>query len=225
MASEQELVIFGAGGHGMVISEMAVDAGWSVLGFLDDAAAMQGRYVSSFSILGDRDWLRQQVGSTPGVALGIGDNHARKILAEYLLTGHISVAGVISRSAIVSPTASIGPGVVIMPGAIINARAIIGTGAIINTGAVIEHDCRVGDFSHISPNATLGGAACVGELAHVGLSASVLPRITIGKGSILGAGSVATRDIPPSVIAAGVPARVTRPAHMPHKTPIEIDHN
>ena len=34
--------------------------------------------------------------------------------------------------------------------------------------------------------------------------------VTIGEGSIIGAGSVVTRDIPPNVIAAGVPCRVIR---------------
>lgn len=39
----------------------------------------------------------------------------------------------------------------------------------------------------------------------------VLPGVTIGDNSVLGAGSVVTRDIPPDVLAAGVPARVIRP--------------
>jgi len=39
----------------------------------------------------------------------------------------------------------------------------------------------------------------------------VLPGVTIGKNSVVGAGSVVTRDIPADVLAAGVPARVLRP--------------
>jgi acetyltransferase-like isoleucine patch superfamily enzyme len=38
----------------------------------------------------------------------------------------------------------------------------------------------------------------------------VLAGVTIGADSVIGAGSVVTRDIPPKVIAAGVPARVIR---------------
>lgn len=38
----------------------------------------------------------------------------------------------------------------------------------------------------------------------------VLDGIHIGKGSIIGAGSVVNRDIPAGVIAAGVPARVIK---------------
>jgi acetyltransferase-like isoleucine patch superfamily enzyme len=39
----------------------------------------------------------------------------------------------------------------------------------------------------------------------------VLPGVTIGKNSVIGAGSVVTRDVPPDVLAAGIPAKVLRP--------------
>jgi lipopolysaccharide O-acetyltransferase len=39
---------------------------------------------------------------------------------------------------------------------------------------------------------------------------AVLPGVTIGKGSIIGAASVVTRDIPPDSIAVGAPARVIK---------------
>jgi len=36
------------------------------------------------------------------------------------------------------------------------------------------------------------------------------PGVTIGDNSVIGAGSVVTKDIPPNVVAAGVPCRVIR---------------
>lgn len=39
----------------------------------------------------------------------------------------------------------------------------------------------------------------------------VLPGVTVGENSVVGAGSVVTRDIPPNVLAAGIPAKVIRP--------------
>ena len=44
----------------------------------------------------------------------------------------------------------------------------------------------------------------------IGGNATILPRVTIGKGSIIGAGSVVTKDIPKMTIAVGNPAKVIR---------------
>lgn len=50
----------------------------------------------------------------------------------------------------------------------------------------------------IEPRAWIGGATVV------------LPGVTIGEGSTVGAGSVVTRDVPARVVAAGNPCRVIR---------------
>ncbi len=46
--------------------------------------------------------------------------------------------------------------------------------------------------------------------ADVGVNAVVLPGVTIGPGSIVGAGAVVTRDVPPLAVVAGVPAAILR---------------
>lgn len=46
--------------------------------------------------------------------------------------------------------------------------------------------------------------------ADIGAGAILLPDVTVGKGSIVGAGAVVTRDVPPFAIVSGVPARFAR---------------
>lgn len=46
--------------------------------------------------------------------------------------------------------------------------------------------------------------------ADIGMNAVILPGVTIGKGSIVGAGAVVTKNVPPFAIVAGVPARFLR---------------
>ena len=46
--------------------------------------------------------------------------------------------------------------------------------------------------------------------AHIGVGTIILPNVVIGRGSIIGAGSVVTKDIPDYSIAVGSPAKVIR---------------
>lgn len=50
----------------------------------------------------------------------------------------------------------------------------------------------------------------IGHGCWLGARVTVLPGVTVADGSIVAAGSVVTRDVPPCVLAAGVPARVVR---------------
>jgi len=50
----------------------------------------------------------------------------------------------------------------------------------------------------------------IGAWADIGTNAVILPGVTVGKGSIVGAGAVVTEDVPPFAVVAGVPARFLR---------------
>ena len=84
----------------------------------------------------------------------------------------------------------------------------IGAGATIAQEAYLSGGTH--DFS--SPNMPLvTGKITIGEDAFVSARAFVMPGISIGARSIVGACSVVTRDIPDNSIAAGNPCRVLRP--------------
>ena len=51
------------------------------------------------------------------------------------------------------------------------------------------------------------GKVCIENDAWIGAGAIILPNVTIGELSIVGAGSVVTHDVPPRTIVAGNPAR------------------
>lgn len=44
----------------------------------------------------------------------------------------------------------------------------------------------------------------------IGSNAIILPGVTIGKGTVIGAGAVVTESVPPGIVAVGMPARVIR---------------
>lgn len=60
------------------------------------------------------------------------------------------------------------------------------------------------------PQGALGSAVVIEDDVFIGMNCLVLKGVTIGRGSVIGAGSVVAQDMPPGVIAAGNPARVVR---------------
>jgi putative colanic acid biosynthesis acetyltransferase WcaF len=84
----------------------------------------------------------------------------------------------------------------------IGARATVAQEAYLDTGS---HDFDQPALPLVAAKITIG------EDAFIGARAFVLPGVTIGARSVVGAGSVVTRDVPPDVFAAGNPCRVLRP--------------
>lgn len=50
----------------------------------------------------------------------------------------------------------------------------------------------------------------IGRNVWVGVNATILPGVTIGKGAIVAAGAVVTKDVPPRTLVAGVPAKIVK---------------
>ena len=208
----KKLVIFGASGHGKVVSDAARRASWMVLGFGDDDAAKIGLKVCGCPVIAGSlsETVRVARGSAADIVVAVGNNEARRRIHENLVAQGVPLATVIHPDAVISETASIGAGSVVFAGVIVNADARVGDNVILNTGAIIEHDNVIGDHAHISPGATLGGTVSVGEETHVGIGATIKNNLSIGARSIVGAGAVVVANIPDDVVAYGCPARVKR---------------
>jgi acetyltransferase-like isoleucine patch superfamily enzyme len=58
------------------------------------------------------------------------------------------------------------------------------------------------------PDLQLFGKIIVEDNCNIGINAMILPNVTIGRNSIIAAGSIVTKDIPPNSIAVGVPAKI-----------------
>lgn len=97
-----------------------------------------------------------------------------------------------------------------------------------NLTLVDDGDIFVGDNVMFGPNVTVSTAGHpilpelrakglqynlpvhIGRNVWIGGGAQIMPGVTIGDDTVIGAGSVVTRDIPAGVVAVGVPCRVVR---------------
>ena len=101
----------------------------------------------------------------------------------------------------------------------VNRHTMLDASALIEIGAqtMIGPFCYITDHDHIfGPGAAPGETPLVseptkiGQRCWLGAHVSVLKGVTIGDGTVVGAGSVVTKPLPPGVVSAGSPAKVLR---------------
>ncbi|MBI4815138.1 MAG: NeuD/PglB/VioB family sugar acetyltransferase [Deltaproteobacteria bacterium] len=206
------LVVYGAGGHGKVVSDAARAQGYDVLGFGDDdeAKRFSGQLGLSVVCIGLSELREFCDRHRAKVVVAIGENERRAARFSEMRAHGFELATVVHPSAVVSPSATIGAGTVVFAGVVINADATVGQNIIVNTLASIEHDNVIGDHAHICPGVRLGGGVSVGVGTQVGIGSCVRDQTKIGAYSLIGAGSVVVADIGDRVQALGCPARVVK---------------
>jgi acetyltransferase-like isoleucine patch superfamily enzyme len=87
-------------------------------------------------------------------------------------------------------------------GLTIGARVLIAAHAVVTTRGHPESLPRYGRVED--------APIAIEDDVWIGAGAIVLPGVTLGRGSIVGAGAVVTSDVPPLTVVAGVPARELR---------------
>ncbi len=204
------LWLFGAGGHGAVVAEAALAAGWRKIVFFDDR--WPGHFENrGMPVLGDLAQMLQTIENPArrpsGVLVAIGENERRLTITNQLLKIGANVTTVIHPFSSVSPSADISVGCAVLAGSILSAGVRLGKASIVNTRASIDHDCEIGEGVHICPGVTVAGNVHVGHRVWLGIGSSTIQGIRIGTDAFVAAGATVIRDVPDSTRVAGCPAR------------------
>lgn len=91
------------------------------------------------------------------------------------------------------------------------ARVTIGSDTLFGPAVQIYTATHPMDFRERRSGLEAAKPVTIGSDVWVGGGAIILPGVTVGHRSVIGAGSVVTRDVPEGVFAAGNPCRVIRP--------------
>ena len=116
----------------------------------------------------------------------------------------------IHESALIMDEAIIGENLIIYPRVYVGYRAEVHTGVALNTGVQLDHHNVIKECAAIDPGVVFPGNVTVGRFTQVHTGVVTRNRIRIGKGSIIGAGSVIINDVPDRVTVVGVPGRIIK---------------
>ena len=209
----KRILIIGAGGHSNVIEDTLVELGlFEEIAFLDDKFNNSSAILSSENrkILGTSKLIyNKKLRSNFKYAfVAIADPEIRLRLINELENLEYKIPTIVHPTAWVSKSVSIGIGSVILSQSTIQAGVKGGKGLIINNLCSIDHDSFLGNGVHIAPGVNIAGYVHVGDKSWLGIGSSVIENINIGSNVKIGANAAVIRDIPNSVTAVGVPAKI-----------------
>ncbi|MEW6106145.1 MAG: acetyltransferase [Bacillota bacterium] len=208
----RRLVIVGAGGFGREVAWLVDDINrsrptWELLGFVDDQAT--GKTVEGHPILGDRSCLAN-LSPRPWIVCSIGDPRVRKRVVDVLSADGYQFATLVHPTVCMSRFVRVGCGSVVSAGVVVSTNVTIGRHVILELGCRVAHDSVLGDFASLMVGVNIAGEVNVETGCYIGAGATVINRVSVGEWSIIGAGAAVVKDIPPRVVAVGVPARPIR---------------
>lgn len=211
MEMNKKLLLIGGGGHcKSVIDSLLKINSYAEIGIIDKKENI-GKFILGIPIIGCDDDLSElyQNGYTNAfITVGsIGNSNIRVKLFKLIKDIGFDIPNIIDCTAIISEHVTLEEGIYVAKNAVINAGSSIKKCAIINTGSIIEHDCIIGQFSHISPGSVLCGEVQIGEYTHIGAKSAVKQQVKIGANTLIGMGSVILKNIPENVIAYGNPCK------------------
>jgi sugar O-acyltransferase (sialic acid O-acetyltransferase NeuD family) len=206
--------VYGVSGFGREVMPLARQALSAQLEshelvFVDDSSLVGS--VNGHRVLTFEQFLASPA-SEKAICIAIADSSIRERLARKCRASNVPFFAIKSPSAIVLDENVIGEGAILCSFANITSNARIGSHFHANIYSYVAHDCIIGDFVTFAPSVKCNGNVHIEDYAYIGTGAILKQGkpnepLVIGRGAIVGMGSVVTRSVPPGVTVVGNPAR------------------
>ncbi len=138
----------------------------------------------------------------------IGAPKAKLAACEMLQARGGRFTNVIHPTVPIGPRSKVGLGVVITRSALVSVDVSLGDFVTVNCYASFGHDAVVENGCTINAHCDITGHAHLERGVLLGSHAAIMPGVRIGAFAVVGAGSVAFRDVKPGRTVIGVPAKV-----------------
>ena len=206
----KELVIIGAGGFGRTVYwQCDADYGngreWTIKGFLDDRKDILAGFDVPKPVLGSPFEYR---GSADEIYLcALGEPRMRRKYAAPLVAQGVEFINLCTEVAYPA-SAKLGHGIIFERKVHVGSDTRIGDFVTILSMCVIGHDVTIGDYVEIASFTFIGARARIGNDVQIHPHSCILPGVSVGDRSVIGAGSVVVHNVEPDTTVFGNPAKV-----------------
>lgn len=178
--------------------------------FVDDAPEFEllnGHRVMTYPL-----WLQEPC-SERYVSIAIANSTARENIALRCKSDGVKFIDIHSDNVIQHDAVSLGEGSILCPFVTLTSNIQIGKQFHANIYSYVAHDCVIGDFVTFAPGVKCNGNVVIEDHVYIGTGA-VLKQgtpnkpLVIGRGSVIGMGSIVTKNVPAGVTVVGNPARI-----------------
>lgn len=203
-----DLIIIGASGFGREVAWLVerinkVKPTWNLLGFIDDNESIVNTAINGYKVLGKTNDVSNYKNAY--FICAVGSSKIRKSIIKKL--GECKFATLIDPTVEMSNLITIGEGTIICAHTILTVNIKIGKHVIINLDCTVGHDAILEDFVTLYPSVNASGITRYGECVELGTGSQIIQGKTIGKSTIVGAGSVVVKDLPEECTAVGAPCK------------------
>lgn len=212
----KDIAIFGVGGFGREVLTLIQDINkieptWNVVGFFDDGYEV-GYESHGLKVLGGTKELSEWKTSL-ALTIAIGTPRIKKAILK-----NIGNNPVIEYPTLMHPTViigdkdyvKIGKGCIFCAYTVITCDIEIGDFVILNLACTLGHDTIVKDHCAFMPTCNISGECIIEESVYCGTGVKIINRTSIGEETIVGAGAVVVKPLPPRCTAVGAPAKAIK---------------
>ncbi|WP_027383231.1 NeuD/PglB/VioB family sugar acetyltransferase [Epilithonimonas caeni] len=207
---KENCIIVGAGTYGQVYAEYLKDE-YSILGFIDDDQTLHNVEVNGIKVLGDFDFLLNNIDISTNVFIPIGNNKVRVQLLQKTIEKGFRIPNFIHKTAKIHPSVEIGKGVYILPGTQIMPLTQIKDFVLISMGVNIAHHNIIDQGCFFSQGSNIGANIYFKSEVFCGIASTIMTGVKeVGKNSLIGAGAVVIRDVPDFAVVVGNPGKIIK---------------
>lgn len=205
----KNIYIIGIGHNSGVTIELAELAGYKIKGLIHYNDDLVGQVKWGYTVISDLDSFIKKGVDNVQFALSMGDNNLRKKNFNILKECGAVFPVLKHPTASISRRCFLGEGVQIHANATIQSDVTIAQNSIVSFGVGVSHNTLIDMHCYLACHSLIGAYTNIEEEVFVGMGAiTVSGKVNkIGKGSVIGAGSLVTKSIPSNKIVYGSPAK------------------